>query len=413
MARLLEFGHGKDRAHHNGGEAQMITPNEIHTLASRPTRSGNSVLTIYLDVDQSKQPNLNRGFESELHDMLANVIDGISDNDEMQRFQSASERIRDFVAAYDIRSRGLALAMDVADGFFWSKELDFPIGNQIRWNTEVFVQPLAAAIDEYEAVGIVLVDRANVRLFTMSLGRADEKIRERFDRTKVRHTKTVGMDHLGSASQAQRSADEQIRVNLRRVAKDIDSVLEKHGVRRVILAGSPEITAELKKHLSKHLASRVIGCIDVPMNATLKEIQNAAAPIAEHFERKTEETLVTDLVTSAAKSKHAVIGFAHTLHALNQGRVWQLLYVDGLHSTGYACPKCFALFSRFAEPGACSFCGSPTAAVDNIVEYAVDSAVRKGARVEVIRTGEPESVLLNAGGIGAFLKTRTASTRAS
>jgi peptide subunit release factor 1 (eRF1) len=47
--------------------------------------------------------------------------------------------------------------------------------------------------------------------------------------------------------------------------------------------------------------------------------------------------------------------------------------------------------------------------VEDVVERAVDHAVRKGANVEVIRSEEAESSLTNAGGIGAFLRTRTAS----
>ena len=51
----------------------MLTLNDIHTLASRPKRADASVLTVYLDLDQSKQANLNRGFETQLKDMLAGI----------------------------------------------------------------------------------------------------------------------------------------------------------------------------------------------------------------------------------------------------------------------------------------------------------------------------------------------------
>jgi peptide subunit release factor 1 (eRF1) len=389
----------------------MITLSEIQTLASRPARPCTSVLTIYLDADQSRQANLNRGFENELRDMLTNVRNGISDDAELQRFQSAQKRVMDFFATYEIRARGLALAVDVSDGFFWSSDLDFPVRNEIRWDRCVFVQPLAVAIDENETVGVVLVDRANVRAFTMSLGRVREHIREKFDPKKVQHTKTAGMDHLGSAGRAQRIADEHVQQYLRHVTRNIDPLFELHGVRRIVLAGSPEITAALTMHLSKRLETRVIGRVDIPLGATLDEIQAAVAPIAERFERETEEALVTDLVTSAAKSKVAVVGVGHTLQALNERRVWQLLYVDGLYSSGYECPGCAALFS--AETTVCSKCGSRLAAVANVVERAVDRAARIGARIEVVRSEKPESVLLNAGGMGAFLKTRTASARVS
>ena len=145
----------------------MLTIDKIQALTSRQERAENSVLTVYLDVDQSQQTNLNRGFEKQLKDMVISVRDTIRSEEEMKAFKTASQRMQDFAARYHVRARGLATVFDASDGFFWSEEVDFPLRNRIRWGREVFVQPLAVAIDEYERVGIVLLDRANLRLFTM------------------------------------------------------------------------------------------------------------------------------------------------------------------------------------------------------------------------------------------------------
>jgi hypothetical protein len=385
----------------------MLKTDDLRALASRPERRVKTVLTVYLDVDQSEQANLNRGFERQLKDMLASVKNNIRDDSEREAFETASQRVEDFVAGYHLGARGLAIVSDASDGYFWCEETDVPVRNQIRWGREVFVAPMAVAADEYERVGIVLLDRANLRLFSMFLGEVEEHIQEGFSHKKVRHIKTVGMDHLGSASRAQRKADEQVRLNLRHVAKDMDLMFEQHGVRRIILAGSPEITAELRSLLPKRLQSQVIGTIDLATMASIEEIRDAATPLAEKFEHDAEEKLVQDLVTSAAKSSRAVIGLGHTLYALNQRRIWQLVYAEGFHSPGYECPACAALFSL--ETPSCPFCSSTAASIEDVVERAVDHAVRRGARVEVIRGEEAESSLMNAGGIGAFLRTRTAS----
>src|SRR4030095_3227632 len=133
-------------------------------------------------------------------------------------------------------------------------------------------------------------------------------------------------------SHAQQKADEHIRQNLRQMIKRIESVVAQHNIGRVILAGSSEITAKLKALLPKRLASRVIGTMNVDTNSNLEEIKTAAAPIAERFERESEEAIVTELVTSAAKSGPVVVGLAHTLHAVNQGRFWQVVYAGGFTS---------------------------------------------------------------------------------
>jgi peptide subunit release factor 1 (eRF1) len=245
----------------------------------------------------------------------------------------------------------------------------------------------------------------------MFLGQVEEHIHQTFDHRKVRHIKTVGMDRLGSASRAQRKADEEVRLNLRHFAKDMNVVLEQNGIGRIILAGSPEITNELQAILPKRLASRVIGKLDLAISAKLEEIQRAAAVLAEKVERVTEKKLVNDLITTAAKSTRAFIGIGRTLYALNKGRIWQLVYAAGFRSKGYECRNCDALFS--VETVSCSFCGSELTVVEDVVERAIDHAVRKGARVEVIRSEEGESSLINAGGIGAFLRTRTAGALVS
>jgi hypothetical protein len=389
----------------------MLTMNDIHTLASRPERSENSVLTVYLNVDQSQQANLNRGFESKLKDLLVGVRNTIKTPEEMKAFQSATRSVEEYMARYEVGARGLAVAVDTSDGFVWGQEIDFPLADEIRWGREIFVRPLAAGIDEYERAGIALVDRAHLRLFTMFLGEVKEHIREEFDHRSVRHNKTVGMDRLGSASHAQRKADAQIHLNLARVAKDIDALMRQSGARRLILAGSPEITAELKGVLPKRLASQVIGTANVPISAPIQTIQAVAASVAEEFERATEEALVAGLVTSAAKSARVAVGLGRTLFALNQRRIWQLVYAEEFRSPGFECPQCGAMYA--VETPACSFCGSTPARVPDIVERAVDCAVRRSARVEIIRSREGQSALINAGGIGAFLRTRTATALVS
>jgi rubrerythrin len=389
----------------------MLTLKDIHMLASRPERSENSVLTLYLDIDQSKQANLNRGFERPLKDMVAGIKATIRNQDELTSFATASQRMERSAQDIDVGGRSLVAVFDASDGFFWSQQFDLPLPNRLLWNRAVAIEPLTAAIDEYETVGIVMLDRAHLRLLTMFLGEIHEELRETFDEEKVRRTKTVGMNTLGAAGRAQQKADEHIRANLRQMTRRIDVAVLQHRIRRLILAGSPEITAELKALLPKRLELRVIGTLNVAINANLDEIRNAAAPLAERFERQSEATLVTELVTSAAKAGSVVLGLEQTLQAANDGRIWQLVYADGFAASGYECRNCGVLSS--AGQPACPLCGSSVNPAEDLVDQIIAHASRKGAKVEVIRGQEAKSSLMSAGGIGAFLRTRTPSVRVS
>jgi peptide subunit release factor 1 (eRF1) len=363
------------------------------------------VLSVYLNVDQSRQVNLNRGYEKQFNDMMASLRQTIHDSQELERLRRAEHHVADFLKAYEPSRRTLVLVFDETDGFFWNQNLEIPIENAARWDREFFLAPLAAATDDFECYGVVLVDRANARLFTVFMGAINEVARERSDPARVRHIKTVGTDHWGSASQVQRKADEQVRSNLRKAIRDLDILVQSNQINRVVLAGTLDTLAEFKELLPKRLALRVIGMLSLDIDAPQQEVLDATLALAGKYERATEEQLVKEVVTAAAKEAQGVVGLGRTLRKLNEQRVWQLIYSEDFHSSGFECVHCGALFS--IERPACFYCDASLTRVQDVVEKSVERALRNGARIEIVR-GEAASSLDNAGGIGAFLKARTA-----
>jgi hypothetical protein len=386
-----------------------MNENDLKLLLSRPETTGNSTLSVYLNVDQSRQANLNRGFETQLKEMMASLRRTISNSSELERFKNAAHRIEDFISTYQINARSIVVFFDESDGFLWHQELQVPMENQSRWNRELFLQPLAATIDESKAYVVALTGQAKLRLFVVFLGEIEEFSEKTFPSRQVRHIRTVGMDHIGSASQVQRKADEQVRWNLRHIVKDISGLMESKRLGRLVLAGTPETTAELRKLLPTRQVSGVIGIVDISTDATQEKVLAATQPIAEKHERDAELKIVDQVVTGAAKNGKVVTGLSHTLNAVNQARVWQLVYSEGPGSPGFECSKCAALFSVSRK--SCLYCAAVVYPVKDVVERAVEHALRKGARIELVK-GEASESLTNAGGIGAFLKSRTGSIRA-
>jgi peptide subunit release factor 1 (eRF1) len=152
------------------------------------------------------------------------------------------------------------------------------------------------------------------------------------------------------------------------------------------------------------LALSVIGETDISMKVNTREVLSATAAMAKTYERETELEKVKRVITSAAKNGKAVVGLGRTLKAVNSGRVWELIYSGGFLSPGYECPGCSALFT--ARATRCPYCGSRPQTVRDVVERAVEHALRKQAKIEVV-TADASAALAQAGGIGAFLKTRT------
>jgi peptide subunit release factor 1 (eRF1) len=377
---------------------------DLRMLSARPERESDTVLSVYLNTDQSKSDNLNRGFEQHLKDMMALLQKPIRDSGELERFKRAAHRIKDFLSSYQVSGRGVVIFFDETDEFFWHADMELPIRNQARWNHALFLQPLAASMDEAEPYAVALMGHASLRLFLISLGEMEELVAETFSTRTVRHIRTVGTDHIESASQVQRKADEQIRWNLRHIKNVVDSLLQSRRINRLMLAGTPEITNEFHKLLPKRLASRVIGSIDMATSVSPEGLLAAAEPIAQKHEHDSEGRLVDELVTEAAKRRKAVTGLSNTLNAINQARVWRLVYTDEFRSPGLECLKCAALFST--NSAACLYCGAALRPVTDVVEHAIEHALRKGAMIEVV-TGDASEALINAGGIGASLRART------
>jgi peptide subunit release factor 1 (eRF1) len=176
-----------------------------------------------------------------------------------------------------------------------------------------------------------------------------------------------------------------------------------HRIDRLLLAGAPELTSQLLELLPKRLALRVIGTLDLNIDASLTEVLSLSMPLTEQYERSGEEQVVKEVTTSSKKSGQAVVGLGSALKMVNEARVWQLIYSEDFHVSGFECLKCAALYS--VERPSCLYCGQPLAPVPDVVERAVERALRKEARIEIVRA-EAAASLDSAGGIGAFLKGR-------
>jgi hypothetical protein len=203
---------------------------------------------------------------------------------------------------------------------------------------------------------------------------------------------------------AQRRADEQIRSNLRNVVEAADKLIQTRQLTRLVLAGTRETTAELQRLMPKRLLRCVIGAVELATDASAADVLAATQNVAVTYERETELQTVHEVLTAAAKHQKAVVGLGHTLKAVNADRIWQLVYSEDYSCPGFECRKCRALFSIKRE--ACLYCGALLDTVNDVVERAVQHALRNGGRIEMV-TGEAATTLGNAGGIGAFLKTRS------
>ena len=84
----------------------MISQADIETLANRNAIPGSPVLSVYLDIDQSKAVNLNRRFEAALSSMLGSLSMGLN-QEEQSSFHLDAEPARRYVAGLEPQAKGV------------------------------------------------------------------------------------------------------------------------------------------------------------------------------------------------------------------------------------------------------------------------------------------------------------------
>ncbi|MEY2457957.1 MAG: peptide chain release factor subunit 1 [Acidimicrobiaceae bacterium] len=375
----------------------MISRRDLEALMERDVQPDSPVLSVYLNTDQSDAANIQRAFAVVFRNMLREV-EGPDDKTKQEQLKNDAEKVLRFLDDYREPRRALVIFCDSSQDFFWVRELGVNVRNTLRWLDKPYVRPLLELMDEHERYGVVLTDRAHARLFTIFLGEIEEYT-EAFADSDVTHIKTSGTDHLRSQMNIQRKADLHARWHLKEVAQTMSRLAGKLEFDRLILAGTVEATSELQRLLPKALRARVVGKVALPVEANISHVLEETLKIEREVERRRESDLVEQLITAAHKKQNAVVGLEDTLLALQEWRVWQLVYSEGLNLRGSQCTNCEALTAS-DEP--CPYCSHAVRAVNDLIQFAAERVFDLEGKVEQVR-GSAAARLKEVGSIGAVL----------
>ncbi len=377
----------------------MISKSQLEPLVRREPVPESPVLSLYLDVDQSKASNLNRNFETALKDMLCSVEAPLQ-GPQREHFAADSARSLEFVSDLEPSGKGLILFADVSEGFFWSREVQVPVRNNARWSDTPYVKPLFMLLDDYERYGVVLVDKERGRLFTVFMGEIAEH--EDFLATlSVRRIKSPGTDQMFFERKFQNKAATHAHLHLKHVAESLDRLVDQYGFDRILIGGPVEATGELQHLLSKRVRGRLLERLSLPVSSSAHRILEEALRIGEWLERKMEDQIVQDLIAGDERHHPFTLGLERTVHALCEERIWRMVYANGFTPAGGQCAQCGMLFAK--ADGACEYCGKAITPIDDLLERMVERALDQDSRLEEV-AGNAAARLQQAGGIGAILR---------
>jgi peptide chain release factor subunit 1 len=376
----------------------MISKSDFDALVERQAVPGSPVLSVYLDIDQSKSKNLKRRFEASLKDLLRS-IEARLEEPQLRGFSADAERARQYVAGLEPRATGLILFCDDSENFFWPREVKAPVRNIARWDDTPYMVPLIEILDEYERYGVVLADKEQARLFTVFIGEIAEHY-DAFAPAPVKHIKTTGTDQWLSQRRVQNREEMHVHWHLKHVAEMLDKLVDRHGIHRLLLGGPVEATGMLQHLLSKRVRARVVDQLSLPVKASAHQVLEEALRVEQQVERQMENKVVEQLIAGDAHHP-SMLGLDATLRALAEERIWRLVYADGFSPKGGQCVNCGMLYAGVGS--SCDYCGAAIKPVDDLLERMVERVLEQDGRIAQV-AGDAAIRLQQAGSVGAVLR---------
>ncbi len=364
----------------------------LHTL----TQKDSPTLTLYVDIDQNTMSNRNRGFVVQAEALLKELRAKNNDNG---RLEDATTRALELVERIDPQGRS-ALVVVHAEGEpaeIHQSQVRFPAS--AYWRRGAFLRPVVEAMDEHERYGIVLTDSTRARLFTVQLGEIKEH-HDLLSETAPR-TRAVGGDQWRAQKRHDRRHDEGATSHAKRVIDALHDLALHEPFDRLIVGGPPKAAGQLVRLLPRRLHGKLVETISIPVTATKHEVLDGILSVQQEMERRQEVALVEAVTAELHDGGKAVVEAASVLDAVNQARVWTLLYRKGLVIQGGECRSCGGFTVNADAP--CGDCGGMVEMLPQLLDVVSQRVLDVGGRVEVV-DGAAAERLAGMGSIAALLR---------
>ena len=364
----------------------------LYTLSQQKTYT----LTLYLDIDQNKQSNRRRGYVVQGEALIKGLK---AQQKRSDRFDAACKQALSLVRNLKPKGKTALIVVHPESNLreLVQIELSFPVS--IHWRRGAFLRPVVEAMDEHERYGVVLTDNQRARLFTVVMGELTEH-EDLFSETGQR-TRSLGADQMRSQKRHDQRHQEEMAAHAKRVIDALHDLALRQPYDRLIVGGTPKAAGQLVRLLPTRLRGKLVDTVSMRVGGSQKEVLNKILAVQQRMERDRETEIVQGVQAELHDRGKAVAGFAAVLDAVNQGRVWTLIYGKGYTNKAGECGSCDA-YSPHAK-GPCVYCGEDVHPLPQCIDRLSQSVVEMGGRVEVV-DGDAKKKLEKPGGIAAMLR---------
>jgi len=330
---------------------------------------GAHVLSVYLQTHSAES-------ETVFNQQITEIRRRFEAESEQHEMDDCIKRVWDFIYGFEARAPMLVIFC-TATGSLWARQIDVVLPNTVRWSEEPYWKPLIEAIDEFEPYGVLLVDDLRSRFFAAGVGRMHE------------HRSVV------------RNPGETLDAYLSRVIQATEEMMRTECPERLVVGGDRRLWSSFLNLSPPYLKESIIAMRQISTSASMQEVLRDSSAFEQLAERRFEVRLVDQLLRLAAGHKKVTLGIRPTLDALNDNRIWRLVYSEDFAARGGHCLLCDSNYSSELEM--CRECNTAIRPVDELMSVIIARALNQDASIEQVR-GEAAVRLNQAGGIGAFLR---------
>ena len=219
---------------------------------------------------------------------------------------------------------GIAFFADLGADFLKTVELKAPPEPLLAVDREAVIHPLALEYDDYERIGVIMIDAQCVRILLVA-GLVMQDM-SKFC-TKIHHLSKVGG---WSQMRYQRRRLKQVKHFTREIAEKAEEIFTGAKVRRLLLAGRDRMITALEDELSQGMKKKIVATIRWDLDAPDRDFLRKIRPLMEEAERNEERELLSKMMSELRRGGLGIAGVEDTRRALTRGQVDTLIISESM-----------------------------------------------------------------------------------
>jgi len=307
------------------------------------------------------------------------------------------DNVADYVTQHlsSLNAAGLALFSCSRRDFWLPMELPHGPRNRVIFDSTFYVRPLAAILDKYSRICVLLLGRREARWFEVVMG----EIRPLDSLTSDVPGKIKEGGFEGTESKRiERHLDARRHEHFKRTALTTFDLFKKNGFDWLLVSYEDNHHVDFESHLHSYLKEKLKGRMKARVGDAPAKVLKEAMEVEERIKKAEEDDTIQKLIAELERGGRACSGLRDTLNRLNVFEVQALVVTHNFSKEGRICPT--HRFLYLDEPK-CPICDKKNEVLVDVIDEAIETALKRHCAVRQIT---PPSKLDRYGHIGAFLQ---------